>query len=251
LAGRISTVAELLFTQFTVIGTVIGIAGLMTIWSYSRMFVMASVSSVLIIAVYAVAYDTVDSFIYLISAFMLFSLWISVGIAVLGQGIGRFVGKTKSLVEYRRWIFVGVFVLVGLVIPGWSAVSGWNELNISDNNEPAEFVETTIARASGGIVFAEEPQLFALVYQAQIEDPELDVMVVAPIMLFHDWYWDQLVQYYPDRMPPQRAGSISDRFESVIGYNLGLVPLFTTHDDKNHHDRLNLVEDGDLFRVEF
>jgi hypothetical protein len=251
LPGRISTVAELLFTQFTVVGTVIGVAGLSTIWSYSRAFVIASVSSVAIIAVYAVAYNTVDSFIYMISAFMLFSLWVAVGTAVLGQGVSRFVGKTKSLISYQRGIFVGLFVLVGLVIPGWSVVSGWSELNISSNDEPAEFVEATIARAAGGIVFAEEPQLFALVYQAQIEDPELDVMVVAPIMLFHDWYWDQLVQYYPDRMPSNRSGSVRDRFESVVGYNLGIVPIFTTHDDKNHHDGLTLVIDGDLFRVEF
>ncbi len=251
LAGRISTVAELLFTQFTVIGTVIGIAGLTTIWSYSRAFVIASVSSVLVIAVYAVAYNTVDSFIYLISAFMLFSLWISVGTAVLGQGVSRFAAKTRRLVSNRREISVGVFVLVVLVMPGWSVISGWDELNISGNTEPAEFVEATVLRAAGGVVMAEEPELFALVYQAQVEDSNSDVMVVAPVMLNHDWYWDQLVQYYPDRMPPEPLDSITNRFESVVGYNLGLVPVFTTHDDRGHHDRLNLVEDGDLFRVEF
>jgi hypothetical protein len=40
------------------------------------------------------------------------------------------------------------------------------------------------------------------VYQAQVASPELDVMIVVPVMLQHDWYWDQLVPYYGDRMPP-------------------------------------------------
>ncbi len=251
LSGRIATIAELLFTQFTVVGTVIGIAGLTTIWSYSRAFVIAAVASVLTIAVYAVAYNTVDSFIYLISAFMLFSLWLGVGTAVLGQGIRRYAARTARFSEYQRQMYVGVFVVVALIVPVWSVATGWGELDLSSNDEPAEFARVTVARAAGGVVFAEEPQLFSLVYQSQVENPELDVMVVGPLMLQHDWYWDQLIQYYPDRMPPNRPDTFEERVEWVIVFNLGVVPVFATHDDRGYYDNLNLVPDGDLFRVEF
>lgn len=251
LSGRIATIAELLFTQFTVVGAVIGIAGLTTIWSYSRAFVLASVSSVAIIAVYAVAYDTVDSFIYLISAFMLFSLWLGVGTAVLGQGIRRFARRTTRLVGYERRVYVSVFVVVAMAVPVWSVGSGWGDISLSGNDEPASYAEATIARAAGGVVLAEEPELFALVYQSQVEEPELDVMVVAPIMLHHDWYWEQLAQYYPDRMPNEMPESFEQRLEWVVGESLGVVPIFTTDNDRDHHDNFNLVPDGDLFRVEF
>jgi|TARA_B100000959_G_scaffold285916_1_gene362378 hypothetical protein len=251
LSGRISTIAELLVTQFTVVGTVIGIAGLMTIWSYSREFVIASAASVLTIAVYAVAYNTTDSFIYLISAFMLFSLWLSVGTAVLGQGVRRFAARTARLIEYQRRLYVGAVVLVVLAVPVWSLASGWGEVNLSGNDEPAKYAETTIANAAGGVVLAEEPQLFALVYEAQVNHPELDVMVIGPLMLHHDWYWDQLVQYYGDRMPADRPDVFLQRLEWVVIENLGLVPVYSTHDDRDYHKSFNLVPEGELFKVEF
>jgi hypothetical protein len=251
LPGRIATIAELLFTQFTVVGTVIGIAGLTTIWSYSRAFVIASVASVLAIAVYAVAYDTLDSFIYLISAFMLFSLWLAVGVAVLGQGLRRLSGRMPSFKRFQRTVYVGVFVVVVLIVPVWSMAFGWSEISLAGNDESKSYAQATVAVAAGGVVLAEEPELFTLVFQAQVANPELDVMIVGPVMLAHDWYWDQLVQYYGDRMPPARPDGFLDRVESVVAHNLGIVPIYSTDDDRDHHDLMNLVPEGDLFKVEF
>ena len=251
LTGRISTIAELLFRQFTVAGTVIGIAGLSSIWSYSRGFVLASAASVLSIAVYAVAYDTVDSFIYLISAFMVFSLWLAVGIAVLGQGVRRYAARTRWLLKFRQQTYVALFVVIALAVPLWSLVTGWSDVDLSGKNEPAQFAESTILKAAGGIVFAEEPQLFALVYESQVASPELDVMVVGPVMLQHDWYWDQLVEHYADRMPSERPDGFFQRVQWVMSLRLGVSPVYSTHDDRSYHEDFNMVPDGDLFRVEY
>ncbi len=250
LTGRISTIAGLLFTQFTIVGTVIGIAGLTSIWSYSRAFVLASVASVLSITIYAVAYDTVDSFIYLISAFMVFSLWLAVGIAVLVQGIGRYASRAEWLLRFRKQAYVAPFVVI-LLVPIWSLTTGWSDVDLSSNNAPAEYVETAILKAAGGVVFAEEPQLFALVYESQVGNPELDVMVVAPLMLQHDWYWDQLVQYYGDRMPEERPAGFLDRVLNVMSWNLGVVPVYSTHNDRSYHREFNMVPDGELFRIDY
>jgi hypothetical protein len=251
LPGRISAIAEMLFTQYTVIGTVIGIAGLTSIWNFSRAFVVASLASVLSIAVYAIAYDTADSFVYLISAFMVFSLWLAVGTAVLGQGIGRYAARSVRLAGYRARLYLASFVLVALAVPLWSLVMGWDDVDLSNKNAPADFIESTIEMAAGGIVLAEEPQLFALVYQAQVAGPEHNVMVVGPNMLQHDWYWDQLVEFHGDRMPSERPDEFTKRFQWLVGLNLGSVPIYSTHNDRPHHDELTLVPEGDLYRVEF
>ena len=58
-----------------------------------------------------------------------------------------------------------------------------------------------------------------MVYQAQIENTELDEMVVA------------LIMQQSDPMPSERFGSNRDRFESIISYNFRLVPIFTTHEE--------------------
>lgn len=251
LTGRISSIAELLFTQFTVVGTVIGVAGVTSIWAYSRGFVLASVASVLSIAVYAVAYDTVDSFIYLISAFMVFALWLAVGVAVLGQGVRRYALRAGWLSGFRPQAYVGLFVVVAVAVPLWSLVMGWDDVDLSGARDPARFTEATIQRASGGVVFAEEPQLFALVYESQVAHPELDVMVVGPVMLQHDWYWDQLVREYGDRMPSERPDDFFQRVQWVMSLNLGVAPVFSTHDDRSYHEDFNMVPDGDLFRIEY
>ena len=36
-----------------------------------------------------------------------------------------------------------------------------------------------------------------------------------------------------------------------MAHNLRMVPIYSTDDDWDHHDLLNLVPEGDLFRVEF
>jgi len=52
-------------------------------------------------------------------------------------------------------------------------------------------------------------------------------------------------------MLSNRPGSVIDRFESVVGYNLGIVTIFTTHDNNKYHEGQTLVAEDDLFRVEF
>ena len=105
--------------------------------------------------------------------------------------------------------------------------------------------------AAGGIVMAEEPKLFALTYQAQVESPELDVMIVGTNMLQFDWYWDQLALHYGDRMPDERPAYYLDRIELIVSENMGLVPIYSTNDDRPHHELFTLIPEGDLFKVEF
>jgi len=251
LAGRISKVAELLFTQYTIVGTVIGIAGLTTIWSYSREFVYASLASIFAITIYSVSYATPDSFIYLISAFMVFSLWLGVGIALLGTEVSRYSVRFRRFASHQHRVQVGVFVLVILVIPVWSVVNGWSEIDISGHSEPADYAERTIAEVAGGVLLVEEPELFSLVYQSQVANPELDVMVVGPGMLQFEWYWDSLVKFYGDRMPLEMPDSFNDRVGAVVGHNLGVVPVYATDTDRSYYDQFLIVEDGDLFRIEY
>ena len=250
-SNRISRTAELLFTQYTIVGTVTGIAGLTTMWAYSRGFAYASVSSIVAIALYSVAYSTADSFIYLISVFMVFSLWIGVGIALLGIQIRRLVAKTPRFAVYQMQVHIAVFLAVSLVIPVWSVSSGWDEINISDQSDPAELAERSIAVASGGVLLVEEPELFAFVYQSQVANPELDVMVVGPAMLQYDWYWESLVKYYGDRISAEKPAAFTARVGAVVGHNLGLVPVYAVTDDRYYYDQFNMVLVGDLFKIEF
>lgn len=67
-----------------------------------------------------------------------------------------------------------------------------------------------------GVVVAEDPEVFILVYQFQLAQPELDEMVFGPVMLQFDWYWDQLVQYYGDKMPMERPNNYFGRVQVIV-----------------------------------
>ena len=148
-------------------------------------------------------------------------------------------------------VHIAVLVAVSLMIPIWSVATGWDEINISDQREPAEFAERSIAVATGGVLLVEEPELFAFVYQAQVADPGLDVMVVGPGMLQFDWYWESLVKYYGDRMPADKPVEFVDRVGAVVAQNLGLVPIYAVTEDRYYYDQFNMVPVGDLFMIEF
>ena len=75
--------------------------------------------------------------------------------------------------------------------------------------------------------------------------------VVGPVMLQHDWYWDQLVRRYGDRMPSERPDRFIERVRRVMSLNLGVAPVYSTHDDRSYYMDFNMVPDGELFRVEF
>jgi len=113
----------------------------------------------------------------------------------LASGI-EFIGRLFGLCVCA----VGAFVAGVLIVSVWSMASGWSEISLAGNDDSKSYAEATVA--VGGVVLTEKPELFTLVYQAQVASPELDVMIVVPMMLQHDWYWDQLVQCYGDRMPP-------------------------------------------------
>lgn len=130
---------------------------------------------------------------------------VSLGATDSFEGLRRVEGRMASLLQFQRTLYAGafvagVFVAGVLIVSVWSMASGWSEISLAGNDDSKSYAEATVA--VGGVVLTEKPELFTLVYQAQVASPELDVMIVVPVMLQHDWYWDQLLQYYGDRMPP-------------------------------------------------
>ena len=56
-------------------------------------------------------------------------------------------------------------------------------------------------------------------------------MVFGPVMLHFDWYWDQLLQYYGDKMLMEIPDYYFGRVEAVVACILGIEPIYSTDDD--------------------
>ncbi|MCX8250230.1 MAG: DUF2723 domain-containing protein [Dehalococcoidia bacterium] len=250
---RLVTSADLLFAQFAFIGVLLGLAGLPIIWGHRRHLTVAHLVSVAILIAYAVSYHTVDSFIYLIPVFMLFSIWIAAGILRLLSNIDVIQRAVPALRSIRHRVIAATFLFaIVAAVPGFSITTNFSQLDLSDDHEAADYsVAAFDSMEPESIVFTRtENSVFSLWYQSYVAEIEQKVMPVSVPHIVFDWYWDDLVIQFPERMPTTRPESMQDRVLAIIDHNLGINPLYEADAGMTALPGLRLVEDGILFRIE-
>ena len=80
LLSRIAAWARLLVQQFGWWGFFIGLVGVWSLWERARPFAASTLALAVTYSVYAIGYDTTDSHVYLIPAFLVFALWLAWGL---------------------------------------------------------------------------------------------------------------------------------------------------------------------------
>ncbi|MDP6821683.1 MAG: DUF2723 domain-containing protein [Dehalococcoidia bacterium] len=253
LYDRLVTSADLLFAQFAFIGVLLGLVGLPAMWGRQRQLVAGHLAAVTLLVVYAVTYRTVDSFIYLIPVFMLFSIWMAAGVLRLLSNTDQ-IRKTASVlrsVGHRR--IASVMILAILVaVPGFSVATNYDRLDLSDDREASDYAIAAFETMEpGSIVFTRtERSVFSLWYQSYVAETERAVMPVSVPHIVFDWYWDDLVDQFPERMPDTRPSGLQDRVLAIIDHNLGINPLYDSDATGETFPELRVVEDGVLMRIE-
>ena len=253
LYDRLVTSADFLFAQFAVIGGLLGLVGLPAMWSRQRQLIVGHLAAVTLLVVYAVTYRTVDSFIYLIPVFMLFSIWMAAGIVRLLSStveIRKAVSALRS--AGHRPLASAVILVVLVAVPGFSISTNYSRLDLSDDREAADYAVAAFeAMEPGSIVFTRtERSVFSLWYQSYVAETERSVMPVSVPHIVFDWYWDDLLDQFPERMPDTRPSGLQDRVLAIIDHNLGIVPLYDSDATSDTFPELSLVEDGVLMRIE-
>jgi len=250
---RLVTSADLLFAQFAFIGVLLGLAGLPIIWGHRRYLSVAHLVAVALLVAYAVTYRTVDSFIYLIPGFMLFSIWMAAGVLRLLSNVDLIRRTVPALRSTGHRVIAATFFLaVVAAVPGFSIATNFSRLDLSDDHEAADYsVAAFESMESGSIVFTRtEQSVFSLWYQSYVAEVEQKVMPISVPHIVFDWYWDDLVVQFPERMPATRPESKRDRVLAIIDHNLGINPLYEADAGVAALPGLRLVEDGVLLRIE-
>ncbi len=249
---RIVKVFDFLTGQYGYAGLVLGSAGLSVMWSRARGLAIATAASAIAVTVYSVGYSPGDSYIYLISAFMMFAVWMGAGAASLAASLAQIAtGGRKKWPQVRKSLIVpGVALLAFAAGPAWILPAHFHDQDLSRDREAADYAEGAVQTAGqGGVILADGTQLFSLWYQSHVARPEKDVLVVSTSLLRYDWYWEDIRRQAPDRVPETPPGSYTDRILIIASFNEGAVPVFLTHDDKFYSSRFRLEKDGGLFRV--
>jgi Protein O-mannosyl-transferase TMEM260-like len=174
---RAAEVARTLAGSFTWIGVVVGLWGLVTLWEHDRWRGVASLASALAIVAFAVGYNTADSQVYLISALVVFAVWMG-----LGWGAMR-VGSQSQVFG------VGLTILM-LAIPAFTLTRNWSAQDLCADHAARDFVDGTMAAAPERaiVVTTEDRHTFALWVGAFVEGGRPDLAVVDRDLMQFDWY---------------------------------------------------------------
>lgn len=247
---RLSEIAEIALAQYAFVGIVLAIVGATFVYELGRGFLIASAASGMLVISYAVGYDTIDSFLYLIPIFMLLGVFAGVGMAGLLSAVQR-TATARGLIEWPRWRDGLIAVAILAAVPGFSVFANYSELDLSDDREAQQYaVDSFMTAGRGSVILATEAgPIFSLWYQTYVAAPEADVLVISVPHLQYDWYWDDIRAQAPDRVPEERPEKFFDRNRAIIDYNLGTRAVWVAGKTDLYEGNYHLEERGPIRRV--
>lgn len=244
---------DLWLTQFTAVGAILGLAGVMFLWSRMKGFAIATIATSIALTVYTIAYNSFDAYVFLVPAFIVFALWIAAGLMNLASITVDAVQKSRTNIasRYHAYAVPAVLGVALIAMPIWSLVFNFAGTDISDDTEASDYVESALRTAGqGSIIITEDIPTFGLWYQSLVAEPEQDVAVIAAFLINFDWYWDHIMRQFPERIPDAEGLSRFQRIRAIGSHNLGKSDVFITHPESGYASQFQLREVDELWLVE-
>jgi hypothetical protein len=184
--------ASLTLQAFGILGLIAGLTGLIFFFHPSRLQFLTIWIAVAYTA-FAIQYEVVDSFVYLLPTFLAFAVWI-------GLGVGEAVQVLARLRPGLDWILglacVGYLVFLGAV--------RFPQVDVSHDLRAERFGQYVMTNApQNAILFARTDRVvFSLWYFHYALRTRPDLAVTANDLLPFDWYRENLSHVYPDLVLP-------------------------------------------------
>jgi Protein O-mannosyl-transferase TMEM260-like len=212
--------------QFGWIGIALGFFGLFYGAAQARLFAWATVVVFVAYSIFAIAYNTPDSAVYLIPAYLIFATW-------MGLGAHRLL---RAMEQWDRRITPCIAILlVAFII--WTVPTTARSVDVSHDRRAIEFATRVLAAAPVGAIVVTSADLdtFALWYYHYALGARPDVAVVVEPLLDFDWYRESLRAIYPGLQIPDQNDS--DRIDTLIAANREGRSFCRTSTDGNTHLR--------------
>jgi hypothetical protein len=205
---RILAVAQIIVRSLAWWGLPVAFWGWRLMARYDRLLAMGSLSTVGLTIIYAVGYNTADSYLYLLPALMLMSLWLAWGLLDL-------LSRSRSYLQRTRMGW-GLLLLPALAIalnfPSISLRQEWTALNFAQ--------ETLNHVAPDAIVLVDDDRhTFALWYARYALEQRLDVAIVNANLLGYSWYQASLSGTHPGL-------TVARNTEDLIQQNMDQHPIY-------------------------
>ncbi len=142
--------------------------------------------------IYALGYDTADSVVYLVPAFVLGCTW-------LGIGLSRLLHWVYQWRRNDRWL-IPLMLTLAFATPLWMLVRNGAALDLGDDRGGEHFCRTVMNQAPPNAILLSttDRQTFALWYCQQVNDLRPDVAIVDEGLRGFEWYRIGLQRFHPD-----------------------------------------------------
>lgn len=186
--ARLSAWAGLLGAQLTWIGLMAGLFGLAQLAQRDKGWALASSATFGLVSLFALGYNTTDSYILLLPAFVVLALW---------AGFGWASGLASLWPRGRRT--VGAAAALGLVLPLGLLLNGYSAADASQDRTAVEFTQGVLASAPPRAVLISHSDFhsFVLWYAHYVRGARPDIAIVDADLLDYAWYRDALIRHEP------------------------------------------------------
>jgi hypothetical protein len=197
---RLLAGAALLARQFSAVGLVVAVLGAARLWSGDRPLALATGATSAMYAVFAIGYDTSDSYLYLVPVLVCVGFWFGAGVDWLVRAAdlrARWAGRLT--------------IASAIILPMVAVAFRFPAMDLGTDREPSEFQAAVLLQApSQAIILSQQDaHTFALWYYQLAEGHRRDVVVVDTGLLRYNWYNAQLLQRVtPPQGTPSHMGAV-------------------------------------------
>jgi hypothetical protein len=243
-AERLLAWAGLLRQQFGVVGTALGLLGA---WQHSRRLPRQFVTLLLTFgsySIYAIGYNTTDSYVYLLPVYAISALWIA-------QGAQCALHTAFHLPS--RWApsATALLCVVLLSLPLVSLAMNRPHVDLRNDYSAHDYGSQVLSQVPDGsiIISATDPHTFTLWYFARVVTKRDQVAVIDRDLLGYDWYVAGLRQSYPWLVFPPISADGSLSLERLIEANMERCAIFLADPDPGLMDRYRFQEQDLLYHL--
>lgn len=199
LPERLQAWAALLLQQAGVPGVVLGFAGLLYARTACPRFVWLSAALAGGYSLFAISYNSADSYAYLIPVFLIFAVWAGLGSALLFALLEKHTRPAAARLAVAALLLL-LLARVPATLP---------QVDASSDQRAAHFARRVLQTAPPGAVVltAEDRDTFALWYEHYALGKRPDLLLITEPLLAFAWYRDHLRAIYPRLRLPEQPGT--------------------------------------------
>jgi hypothetical protein len=228
LPGRLVEWADVLVRQFNGLGLFMGVLGVWRLRVSRLPLLVFTALLFLPILTFSIMYQSNDAQVYMVPAFMVFALWIGVGL----YWLINLAVETETLSRLRLFVPLpmALFLAALLVVPGLNLLLNYGGVSLRDDKESLTYAQGIFQRVEpDAVILADtEQELFPLWYYSFVTEGGHGPAVVSTRLTQFDWYLRGQNRRYPDVIPADVGGAYGSRLIQIVEFNLGRRPVYAT-----------------------